>query len=71
MFEPLGIVSLRKVRSVMGPTAFLPGEGADDNGLCDIEKGLELEGLHEIRIEHPPLVLHHDRGGAMDQSRER
>jgi hypothetical protein len=54
----------------MGPPAFLPGEGAGDNGFAYIEKGLKFEGLHEIRIKHPPFVLHHDRGGTMDQRSE-
>jgi hypothetical protein len=39
------IIADREVRSVMGSAAFLPGEGTGDNGLRDIEKGLELEGL--------------------------
>ena len=49
------IIAGWEVRPVMSPAAFLPGEGAGDDGLRDIEKGLELEGLHEIRIKHPPL----------------
>ena len=49
------IIASRVVGPVMGSAAFLPGEGAGDNGLRDIEKGLELKGLHEIGIKHPPL----------------
>jgi hypothetical protein len=59
------IVSDREVRPVMGPAAFLPGEGAGDNGFRDIEQGLELEGLHEIGIKHPPFVLYRNGRGAM------
>jgi DNA repair ATPase RecN len=55
----------------MGSAAFLSGEGADHDGLRHIEKRLELEGLHKIRIKHPPLVLHHDGRRAMGQCRER
>ena len=54
----------------MGPSAFLPGEGAGDDGLRDIEKGLELENLQEIRIKHTPFVLHRDEGGATSQRRK-
>jgi hypothetical protein len=64
------IIADREVRPVMGPAAFLPGEGAGDDGLRDIEQGLKLEGLHEIRIKYPPFVLHHDGGSAMGQCRE-
>lgn len=58
MFEPVNIVTLREVRPVMGSTAFRPGEGTGNNSLRNIEKGLEFEGLHEIRIKDPPFVLH-------------
>jgi hypothetical protein len=51
----------------MGPAAFFPGEGAGDNGLRDIEKGPEFEGLHEIGIKHQPFVLYNDGGGTMGQ----
>jgi hypothetical protein len=54
----------------MSPTAFLPGEGADDDSLRHIEKGLELEGLHEIRIKHLPFVLYRHRDGTMGQCSE-
>jgi hypothetical protein len=54
----------------MGSAAFLPGECTDHYGLRHIEERLELEGLHEICIKHPPFVLHHDGGGAMGQCRE-
>ena len=54
----------------MGSATFLPGEGAGDDSLRDIEKGLEFEGLHEIRIKYPPFVLYRDEGGAMGQCRE-
>lgn len=67
MLEPVNIVTLCEVRPVMSPAAFLPGEGADDDGLCDIEKRLEFEGLYEIRIKHLSFVLHHDGGGTMGQ----
>jgi len=70
MFKPLGIISLLEILPVMGSAAFLPGEGAGDDGLRDIEEGLELEGLYEIRIKHPPFVLHCDGNGAMDQGSE-
>ena len=70
MCQPMLIIADREIRPVMGPAAFLPGEGAGDDGLRDIEKGLELEGLHEIRIKHPPFVLHRDGGGAMGQCSE-
>ena len=36
--QPMLIIADREVRPVMGSTAFLPGEGAGDNGLRDIEK---------------------------------
>ena len=64
------IVSGWVVRPVMGPTTFLPSEGAGDDGLRDIEEGLELERLHEVRVKHPPFVLHGDGSGTMDQSNE-
>ena len=70
VLEPLGIVPLREIRPVMGPAAFLPGEGAGDDGFCDIEERLQLEGLHEIGIKYPPFVLHRDGRGAMGQCRE-
>jgi len=54
----------------MSPAAFLPGEGAGDNGFRNIQKGLELEGLDEIRIKHLAFILHHDRRGTMGQYRE-
>ena len=59
--QPMPIIAGREVRPVMGPAAFLPGEGAGDDGFRDIEQGLELEGLHEIGIKHPPFVLHRRR----------
>ena len=58
MLEPVNIVTLCEVRPVMGSTAFSPGEGAGDNSLRNVEKGLEFEGLHEIRIKDLPFVLH-------------
>ena len=64
------IITDRKIRPVMGPAAFRPGEGAGHDALRDIDKGLELEGLHEIRIKHPPFVLHRDGGGAKGQCSE-
>src|SRR5688572_27396928 len=71
MLEPVNIVTLREVRPVMSSTTFRPGEGADDNSLRNIEKGLEFEGLHEIRIKDPPFVLHRDGRGATGQRSER
>ena len=70
MFEPVDIVTLRKVRPVMSPATFLSGESTGDNSLRNIEKGLELEGLHEIRIKYPPFVLHRDGRGALGQCSE-
>jgi hypothetical protein len=70
MLEPVNIVTLCEVRPVMGATAFRPGEGTDDDGLRDIEKRPELEGLHEIRIKHLSFVLHHDGSGTMGQCSE-
>ena len=64
------IIAAREVRPVMGPAAFLPGEGADDDGLRDIEQGLELEDLHEIRIKHPPFILQRHGRGSMGQCSE-
>ena len=64
------IIADREVRPVMGPAAFLPGEGAGDDGLRDIEQGLELEDLHEIRIKHPPFILYHNGPGSMGQCGE-
>ena len=49
------IIADREVRPVMSPAAFLPGEGAGNDGLRDIEKGLELEDLQELRINTRPL----------------
>jgi hypothetical protein len=70
MLEPVNIVALLVIRPVMRPTAFLPGESAGNDGLRDIEEGLELEGLHEIRIKHQPFILHRNGGGAMSQCGE-
>ncbi len=70
MLEPLVIVSLGEVRPVMGSAAFLPGEGADHDGLRNIKERLELEGLHKLRIKHPPFILHRDGSRAMGQRRE-
>jgi hypothetical protein len=67
MFEPLGIVPLWEVRSVMGASTLLPSQSAGHNGLRDIEERLELERLHKIRIKYLPFVLHGDGGGTMDQ----
>ena len=39
------IIADREVRPVMGSSTFLPSQGAGDDSLRDIEKGLELEGL--------------------------
>jgi hypothetical protein len=64
------IIADREVRPVMGPAAFPPGEGAGDNGFRDIEQGLELEDLHEIRIKHPPFILYHNGPGSMGQCSE-
>ena len=61
------IIADREVRPVMGPSTLLPSQSAGDDSLRDIEKGLELKGLHEIRIKHPPFVLHCDGDGAMCQ----
>jgi hypothetical protein len=74
MFEPLGIVPLQEIRSIVGSTTLLPSQCADDDGLRDIEEGLEFECVHKIRIKHQPFILHRDGGGAMSQcgeSRER
>src|SRR5207244_9618676 len=61
--QPMLIIAAREVRPVMGPSAFLSGEGADNDGLRDIEQGLELEDLHEISIKYPPFILYsHGRG---------
>lgn len=51
----------------MGPSAFLSGEGAGDDGLRDIEKGLEFENLQEIRIKHAPFILYRDEVSATNQ----
>ena len=64
------IIADREVRPVMGSAAFLPVEGAGDDGLCNIEERPELEGLHEICIKYPPFVLHRHGGRAMGQCRE-
>jgi hypothetical protein len=64
------IIADREVRPVMSPAAFLPGEGADNDGLRDIEQGLELEDLHKIRIKHPPFILYHNGHGSMGQCSE-
>lgn len=70
MFDPVNIVTLGEIRPIMGATAFLPGEGADHNGLCDIEKALEFEGLYEVCIKHQSFVLNRDGSGTMGQCRE-
>ena len=70
MSQPLLIVAFGKVRAVMSPAAFLPGEGAGDDGFRDVEKTLEFEGLYELRVKYLPFVLHRDRGGAMAECRE-
>jgi hypothetical protein len=70
MLEPLDIVPFREIRPEMGSATFPPGKGAGNNGLRDIQKGLELEGLHEIRIKHPSFVLHRHGSGAMGQCGE-
>ena len=67
MREPLRIVSFLEVRSVVGSSTLLPSQCAGDDGLCNIEERLELEGLHKIRIKYPPFVLHHDGGRAMGE----
>jgi hypothetical protein len=64
------IIADREVRPVMSPAAFLPGEGAGDDGLRDIEKGLELESLQQIRIKHPPFILYRNGRGSMGQCSE-
>ena len=70
MSQPLLIVAFGEVRPIMGSAAFLSGEGTRDDGLRDIEKGLEFEGLYEFRVEYLPFVLHRDRGGVMAERRE-
>lgn len=67
MLKPAGIVPLRKVRTIVGPTAFRPGECTGDDGFGDIKEGLELKGLHEFRIKHEPFILHGHGGGALGQ----
>ena len=54
----------------MGAAAFLSCEGAGDDGLSDIKKRQELEGLHKIRVKYPPFVLHRDGSSTVGQCLE-
>ena len=60
MFQPILIIPFRVVFPVMGPPAFLPAQGRDDDGLRQTQERFQFDGLQQIRVETRPLVVNDD-----------
>lgn len=56
--KPGVVVSCREIGSIVGSPALFPSQGADDDGLRNVQKALQLQRLNQVGIEDLASVLH-------------
>ena len=58
VLEEVDVVAVGEVLARVGPAALLPGQGAGDGGLGQVEQAAQLQHFQEAGVEDGPLVLH-------------